>query len=240
MTSQGMAMRPFSEIEKIAADRKGGPVELARLLPQALNGRQLAKLGDDRWLAGMTKRVFQAGFSWKVVEDKWPGFEQAFHGFQPNRCAMLSDDDLDRLMRDGRIVRNGAKIRSVRENAVFLCDLAREHGSAAGFFAAWPDDDYVGLLELLKKRGSRLGGVTGMFLLRGMGKASFITSGDMVKALIREGVIDRPPGGKRDLAKVQAAFNQWSKESGRSLTQISRILAMSVDSGPMPGHYIGL
>jgi hypothetical protein len=41
----------------------------------------------------------------------------------------------------------------------------------------------------------------------------------------------RPPGGKRDLAAIQAAFNQWSGESGRDLTAISRVLAMSIDGG---------
>ncbi len=47
-------------------------------------------------------------------------------------------------------------------------------------------------------------------------------------ALIREGVLERPPGGKRDLAAIQAAFNRWASESGRDLTSISRVLAMSI------------
>ena len=55
----------------------------------------------------------------------------------------------------------------------------------------------------------------------------------MVAALIREGVVRRRPGGKRDLAAVQAAFNRWSAESGRDLTAISRVLAMSIDG---PGY----
>jgi 3-methyladenine DNA glycosylase Tag len=61
-----------------------------------------------------------------------------------------------------------------------------------------------------------------------MGKDSFILSRDVVAALIREGVVDRPPSSKRDLAAVQDAFNRWMDESGRGLTQISRTLAMSV------------
>jgi len=63
-------------------------------------------------------------------------------------------------------------------------------------------------------------------------KPAFIASPDMVAALIREGVVDRPSSGKRDLAIIQAAFNHWSGESGRDLTAISRVLAMSVDSSP--------
>ena len=52
----------------------------------------------------------------------------------------------------------------------------------------------------------------------------------MVAALIREGILDRPPGGKRDLAAIQVAFNLWSSESGRDLTAISHVLAMSTGS----------
>ncbi len=66
-----------------------------------------------------------------------------------------------------------------------------------------------------------------MRFLRVMGKPSFITSRDVTAALIREGVLDKPPSGKRDLQKVQDAFNAWSVESGRDLTSISRALALS-------------
>jgi 3-methyladenine DNA glycosylase Tag len=121
----------------------------------------------------------------------------------------------------------------VQINAKFLLDLGAGHGAAGRFFADWPDKDYVGLLDLLKKRASHLGGDAAGRFLRAIGKPAFIVSPDMVAALIREGVLERPPGGKRDLAAIQAAFNQWSRESGRDLTAISRVLAMSIDSN---GH----
>jgi 3-methyladenine DNA glycosylase Tag len=177
----------------------------------------------------MTRSVFQAGFSWKVIEAKWPGFEAAFWGFDPGRCAMMSDDDLDALLKDKGIVRNGAKIRSVANNATFLCDLAAEHGTAANAFANWPATDYVGLLTLLKKRAAWLGGTSGQYFLRTMGVDSFVLSRDVVRALIREGVVDREPTSQRDLAKVQAAFDHWGAESGRPMAQISRTLACSIE-----------
>jgi 3-methyladenine DNA glycosylase Tag len=116
----------------------------------------------------------------------------------------------------------------VQANGRFLTDLAREHGSAARFFADWPDSDYVGLLEVLKTRANRLGGESGMRFLRDIGKPSFMTTRDVTAALIREGVLTRPPSGKRDLKAIQDAFNRWSEESGRDLTAISRVLALSI------------
>jgi 3-methyladenine DNA glycosylase Tag len=179
-------------------------------------------------LSAMTRRVFYAGFSSKVIDGKWDAFEDAFAGFDPARCAAITEERFDALLKDDRIVRNGAKIASVQANARFVLELAAEHGSAARCFANWPDADYVGLLELLKKRGSRLGGETGMRLLRALGKPAFVLTPDVVAALIREDVVAKPPSGKADFSAVQTAFNRWSEASGRDLTAISRILAMSV------------
>ena len=229
-------MTPFSELWSIAAARKGGDAALEALLPVPKPRAEIAAIPDDRWLAGMARHVFNAGFSWQVVESKWPGFEAAFHGFDPGRNALMSDADLDRLLKDARIVRNAAKILSVRDNAVLVCDLARAHGSAGRFFADWPASDYVGLLDVLKTRGSRLGGATGTFVLRWQGVDGFMLGGDVVAALIREGVVDKVPTSKKALAAVQAAFNAWAEESGRPLMQISRTLACTVDSPPPPGH----
>ncbi|HZC16277.1 MAG TPA: DNA-3-methyladenine glycosylase I [Caulobacteraceae bacterium] len=223
-------MGHFDAIYAIAAARKGDDAALEALIAEH-RPKTHAEIGatpDDRILALMTKRVFQAGFSWKVIENKWPGFETAFEGFDPRLCAAMSEETFDALLRDARIVRNAQKILSVQANARFLLDLAAEHGSAAAAIADWPDDDYAGLLEFLKTRASRLGGESAMRFLRDLGKPSFITSRDVTAALIREGVLTRPPSGKRDMQAVQAAFNGWAKESGRDLTAISRVLAMSV------------
>jgi 3-methyladenine DNA glycosylase Tag len=221
-------MRSYAEIHAIAADRKGGAKALDAMLTRPKPPEMLEAIGDDRWLAMMARCLFQAGFNWKVVEGKWPGFEAAFEGFDPARVAHYADAAMDRLLSDKGIVRNGAKIQAVIENAVFLTELASEQGSAARVFARWPAADYTGLLALLGKRGARLGGATGQRFLRNMGVDSFILTADVTARLIAEGVVGKPPSSQRDMAAVQAAFDTWRNQSGRSLTEISRTLAMSV------------
>ncbi|MCU9847957.1 DNA-3-methyladenine glycosylase I [Defluviimonas sp. WL0024] len=221
-------MRDFDEIFAIAAARKGGPSALEARLAMPAPREALAAVPDDRWLSAMAKCLFQAGFHWKVIEAKWDGFETAFEGFNPARVALYGDRDLDRLLADTGIVRNGAKIAAVIANAVFLTDLAREHGSAAGFFSDWPDADQAGLTAFMARRGARLGGVTGQRVLRLMGKDAYILSADVTARLIAEGIVDKAPTSKRDLAAVQEAFNRWRAQSGRSLTEISQVLAMSI------------
>ena len=221
-------MRPFAEIEALAIEHKGGRKAMEALITRPKTAKQLAAIGDDRYLSDMTRRVFQAGFNWSVIDSKWPAFEKAFDGFDPRRLLLFNDEDLDRLLKDASIVRHAKKILSVPKNARFLCDLADEHGTAANAFANWPATDHIDLLELIKKHGDRLGGTSGQYFLRGIGKDSFILSKDVSAALIREGITDKPPTSKRDLKATQEAFNTWMGESNKGLTEISRILAMSV------------
>lgn len=222
-------LRPFGEIFEAAAGRKGGAAAFEETLSAPKTPAALARIPDDRWLSTMSRCVFQAGFSWKVVEAKWPRFEEVFDGFHPGRMAHMSDDDLDRYLKTDGIIRHAKKILSIRDNAIFVNDLAAEYGSVGKAFGGWPPTDYVGLLAMMKKRGTRLGGSTGMYFLRWMGVDGFILSRDVVRALIREGVVEKEPTSKRDLAAVQDAFSRWSEESGRPMMQISRILACSVE-----------
>ncbi len=154
-------MKKFEEIFQRAAERKGGEAELKKLIDvKTKTPRQLAATPDDRYLAEITKAVFKAGFVWRVIDNKWDGFEQAFWQFSINRCAYMSPDDIDELSQDARIVRNTQKIVTVQANAAMIFEHARQHGSFGAFIADWPEDDYVGLLNYLKKHCSRLGGVS--------------------------------------------------------------------------------
>jgi len=220
-------MRSFDELMDMAAEYRSRD-DLEAMMPIMKTADEIKAIPDDRILAMMTQGVFQAGFSWKVIDAKWPGFEEAFEGFVPVRWKFMSDEDLDTLVKDTRIVRNGQKIVSVRDNAIMLCDLEDEYGSAAACFADWPQDDIIGLLDMLKKRGGRLGGGTGQYLLRRMGKDGWVYSSDVVKALIREGVVDKMPTSKTANKAVQAVFNEWAAESGRPFSHISLMLAFSV------------
>ena len=219
-------MRSFDEIYAIAAERKGAEA-LEAALGQPKSTAELMQIPEDRWLSRMTRSVFEAGFNWKVVDNMWPGFETAFRGFDVNPCAFMPDDWFEELVSDRRIVRHGPKIRAVQSNAQFIQDL-RDEGGIAETIANWPASEYAALLEMLKKRGTRLGGMTGPYFLRFMGCDSYILSRDVTTRLIAEGVIDKMPTSKSAMKSVQEAFNIWADQSGRSLTEISRVLARSV------------
>ena len=222
-------MTPFKAIRARAAKRKGGEEALASLLPKVPSQKGLARLADDRVLSEMAKRIFSAGFVWSVIDKKWPGFEAAFLDFKPPRLLLQPDEFWEGLTGDTRIVRHPQKIMAVRGNAQFVADIAGEHGSFGKFLAAWPSSDQVGLLDLLAKRGVRLGGRTGQYFLRFIGKDSFLASTDVVACLRDAGLdISQNPASKKELAKIQAQFNDWANETGLPLTHLSRICAMSI------------
>ncbi len=220
-------MTGFGEIYERAAARKGGAKALDAMLVRPKTARSLKRITDDRYLSEMTACVFRSGFVWRIIENKWPAFEEVFHGFDSMACAMLGDEELEEIAQDARIVRHAKKIHAVRNNALFVRDVKEQHGSFAAYIADWPVSDIVGLWADLKKRGDRLGGQTGRYFLRFMGKDTPVLSRDVVAALIQAGVIDKDPTSKKALGQVQAALNEWMDESGRSLTEISRVLAFS-------------
>lgn len=232
-----MILTPFKEIHALAEERKGGKKALQEQLAnhKPLSKKQLATLGDDRYLAMMTRCVFNAGFNWRVIKNKWEGFEEAFHGFNPRGLSHMAPEKWEAYQDDTRIVRNWIKIKSVQDNALFLMNEAQQYGSFAKHFADWPVDDQIGLMAYMKTNGSRLGGNTGMYFMRFIGKDGFILSSDVVARLKAAGLeIKDQPSSKKDLKLCQEAFNTWHEESGLSYTVLSRICGMSIGKNNPP------
>jgi len=228
-------MSSFETIRARAAERKGGAAVLASLLGPSTDNAAVANVPDDRILSAMAQRIFAAGFVWSVIERKWPGFEEAFLGFEPKRLVFQPDDFWHDLAGDARIVRNPTNIRSVRENAAFVVRLSAEHGGFGRFLAQWPADDQIGLVAYLAKHGSRLGGNSAAYFLRRVGWDTFVLTSDVVAAMRGAGLdIAAPPTSERDLAKVQWQLNEWHRETGLPYAHLSRILAFSTGENRAP------
>ncbi len=221
-------MHHFDDILAIAAKRRGGEAQVWEGIVPPKSRDEIAAISDDAFLAVFAEGIFQTGLAWTVVQNKWPGIVEAFGGFEVGRVAMMSPEWFDDLVGDTRVIRSGAKIRAIQENAVMIQEAAQGAGFGQ-FVADWPRDDFAGLMLWLKKNGSRLGGSVGAYGLRRLGVDSFILSRDVVARLVAEGVIDKAPTSQRALGQVQAAFNTWVAQSGRSLTEVSRVLAYSID-----------
>lgn len=222
-------MRDYKWLNEYCLNRFGSAAELEARLPQPRSDAELRGLSDDRYLSLISLRVFRAGLKHSLVDAKWPAFEEVFFAFDPEKVVLMGGERLENLMQDARLIRHLGKLKSVPRNAQFILDVRKEKGSFGALIADWPVTDIVGLWKYLAKHGSQLGGLSAPRLLRMLGKDSFIPTDDMVAALKAQDIIDKAPTSLKDLAAVQAAFNQWHEQSGRPLCQLSVMLAHTVN-----------
>ena len=125
------------------------------------------KLGD--YLEIMSKAVFQTGMSWRVVESKWPGTQEAFRGFDPEVISDFAEPDVDELTTDTRIIRNRRKIEGIVSNARRMLDLEQEHGSFQAYLRS-KGDDFNALVKDLRKNFKFLGDMGAFYFLYVVGE----------------------------------------------------------------------
>jgi len=107
-----------------------------------------AKTIDD-YLEHLSKGVFQAGISWRVVDAKWATIKPAFHRFKVERVARMTDREIDALAKDTRVIRSRPKIAAVVHNAGVILELERAGGFRRHLRSF---DEYEDLAKDLKKR----------------------------------------------------------------------------------------
>jgi 3-methyladenine DNA glycosylase Tag len=220
---------PFEAIEERARERVGGMQALTDRLPIPKSADQLRAVPDARYLSDMSRRIFRAGLKYSLVDGRWPAFEEVFFGFEPKRVVAMSDEELEALLQDKRLIRHWGKLKSVRANAAAMEEVAVARSGLGAYLADWPRDDVVGLWADLAKRFTQLGGNSGPYFLRMVGKDTFVLTEAVIKALNHWDAFDGTPKSKADRQKVQDAFNTWHRGTSRPLCQLSMILAASVD-----------
>jgi len=65
----------------------------------------------------------QAGLSWITILKKREGYRKAFHNFDPNKVALFTEKDVNRLLTNEEIVRHRGKIESVISNARIILEM---------------------------------------------------------------------------------------------------------------------
>jgi 3-methyladenine DNA glycosylase Tag len=222
-------MEKFVTIQERAAKRKGGQQHLNTLLSKPKPKKQLNQVSNDEWLEEFTRKIFQSGFYWSVINKKWPGFRDVFWDFDVNKLLMMPPEMLEEKASDERIVRNYTKVKTIMVNASMINFSKKDNNlSFNEFIAQWPVEDIVGLWAWLKKHGARLGGNTGPYSLRAMGKDTFLLSRDVESYLRAHKIIEGGLQSKRSLTAIQAFFNDLREQSGLSLQEISQTISYSV------------
>ena len=113
---------------------------------------------DDAYFENMTRVIFLAGLSWRMIDEKWPNFKKAFNNFSIAEVAKFDEKDVKRLTSDASIVRNRAKIMATINNAKQLQNIKKEHGSFHSYLDRLDkSNNYASVIKELGKKFSRLG-----------------------------------------------------------------------------------
>ncbi|RKS21109.1 DNA-3-methyladenine glycosylase I [Arthrobacter sp. AG1021] len=156
----------------------------------ASSNEMLRRYYDTEWgmpitdETGLFERLslecFQSGLSWAIILSKREAFRDAFAQFDPEKVALFSETDFERLIEDPRIVRNRLKIRATIANAQATLALRDEGGLAQLIWSHQPvqtprpramseiptqSEESKALAKELKKRGFKFVGPTTMFAL---------------------------------------------------------------------------
>lgn len=111
---------------------------------------------DDEYFERMSRAIFQAGLNWKMINNKWPNFRKAFANFSIDKVAKFNEKDVESLMKDTGIIRNGKKIRSTIFNAQEFQRIEKEFGSFKKYIDSFKSA-HGGLANDMRERFKHLG-----------------------------------------------------------------------------------
>lgn len=127
---------------------------------------------DDIYFENMTRVVFQAGLSWKMIENKWENFKKAFENFSIDKVASFDDEDAERLMTDKDIVRNKRKILATIHNAKQFQQIKKDFGSFQSYIDTLDKSkNYAHAIKELSNRFKHLGSSSARMFLYSVGEA---------------------------------------------------------------------
>ncbi len=118
------------------------------------------------YLEMMSRAIFSAGLSWRVIEAKWPGSVKAFDRFDPEKVAGYTPDDIERLMADPGVIHNRKKVEAIVTNAGELIVTDREFGGIEHYLESFPTSEL--LVADLHKRFKFMGEFAARYFLFGV------------------------------------------------------------------------
>ncbi len=126
---------------------------------------------DNAYFENMTRCVFQASLTWKLIADRWPNFKKAFKDFNIEIVADFDEDDIGRLLSDSSILRNRAKIEATLVNAIVFVKIKEEIDTFRNYMDTLDkSENYRFVKKELAKRFSRMGPKSAMVFLYSIGE----------------------------------------------------------------------
>lgn len=94
---------------------------------------------DDYIFEMLSLEGAQAGLSWETVIQKRESYQTAFKQFNINKCAVLSDKELEDIKTEYNVIKHIGKIKSVKSNALLIKEIQQVNGSFSDFLWSYVD-----------------------------------------------------------------------------------------------------
>lgn len=125
---------------------------------------------DKGYLEILSKAVFNAGFSYQVVRNKWKGTMEVFHEFEPEIISKWTNNEILIALSSPKIIRNSRKVIAIVSNAKVFLKLIGKHGSFENYLNSFRDNSYEEKQKVLSKQFKWLGPSGAHFFLWSIGE----------------------------------------------------------------------
>lgn len=85
----------------------------------------------------------QAGLSWITILRKRENYRASFYGFEPEKVAKMSDDEINQQLQNTGLIRNKLKLYSIRKNALALLEFEKQGGDFVSFIWSFVQGEVI-------------------------------------------------------------------------------------------------
>lgn len=185
---------------------------------------------DPFFYKKLVKTIHVSGFKVTILRDRWGDIKKAFSNYDIDKVSQYTDEDLEKMMNNPKIIRNRRKLEACIKNAKIMKEISERHGSF-GEYLDRNKNNRQKLKEKLKKRFDFLGNVLVHEYLKEIGVDSIKPDVHVVRVMHRLGLIDSKTISPEVINQVTAAANQISQLTGEKLSVIDAIFWMYGGSG---------
>lgn len=118
----------------------------------------------------LSKAVFNAGFSYQVVNTKWEGIKEVFEEFDPEIISNWTIDEISNALESPKIIRNAKKVKAMVSNAKIFLEIIKKHSSFEDYLKSFREKSYEEKQQIIAKQFRWLGPTGAHFFLWSIGE----------------------------------------------------------------------
>lgn len=126
---------------------------------------------DNEYFEILSLMVFQAGFNWGLVREKWDDLKKVFKGFRIEDVARFTEKQQEAVLKNPRTIKNRRKVRAIVTNAKTFRGIIKEFGPFEKYLKTLRNLSDEEKIREIKNRFSEIGDYHAEFFLHSVGES---------------------------------------------------------------------